>query len=211
MSMAVSHTVTRKKLMNTTGFLFGAKKNPPPKNIQNKTQTQTRKKKKKKRQSWPKQQRSQNVDKLSSHPTKNGNYDGVREQLKISEKNNKTVRRRTTSPSQSYLALPSPIDHRSFSTFAANLQWVPENHSFASSSLFFFPPLFQVSQILVNKTSPKKKHQKSLKPSLKLSGNGWKGMAPHHAFRVRFRVNKMGNTTTTKKKSKSMWKTFLGR
>jgi hypothetical protein len=47
--MAVSHTVTGKKLMNTTGFLFGGKKKTPQKNIQNKTQTQTRKKKKKKK------------------------------------------------------------------------------------------------------------------------------------------------------------------
>jgi hypothetical protein len=44
--MTVSHNATVKKLMNTTGFLFGGKKN-----IQNKTktQTQTRKKKKKKK------------------------------------------------------------------------------------------------------------------------------------------------------------------
>jgi hypothetical protein len=45
MSMTVSHNATVKKLMNTTGFLFGGKNN-----IQNKTktQTQTRKKKRKK-------------------------------------------------------------------------------------------------------------------------------------------------------------------
>jgi hypothetical protein len=59
MSMAVSHTVTGKKLMNTTGFLFGGKKKTPQKNIQNKTQTQTRKKKKKKKKK---------INKQTTHP-----------------------------------------------------------------------------------------------------------------------------------------------
>jgi hypothetical protein len=52
MSMAVSHTVTVKKLMNTTGFLFGGEKKPAKKTKQNKnTNTNTNPEKKKKRQS----------------------------------------------------------------------------------------------------------------------------------------------------------------
>jgi hypothetical protein len=51
MSMAVSHTVTVKKLMNTTGFLFGGEKNAPKKHTkQNKnTNTNTNPGKKKKK------------------------------------------------------------------------------------------------------------------------------------------------------------------
>jgi hypothetical protein len=49
MSMAVSHTVTVKKLMNTTGFLFGGEKKPAKKTKQNKnTNTNTNPEKKKK-------------------------------------------------------------------------------------------------------------------------------------------------------------------
>jgi hypothetical protein len=63
-----------------------------------------------------------------------------------------------------------------------------------------------------NPTQKRKKTpgKKNLKPSLKLSGNGWKGMVPHRAFRVRFRVNKMGKTTTKKEKSQKHVENILG-
>ncbi len=210
MSMAVSHAATVKKLMNTTGFLFGGKKTPPPKKTyKTNKNTNTNPGEKKKRQSWPSQKSSRKVDKLSSHPTKNGNY-GVREQLKTFEKNNKTVTWRTTSP-QSYPALPSPIQHRSFSAFAAKLQWVPENHSFASSSLCCFFVFPFPSQSDFGKQNPTQtKHQKNLKPRLKLSGNGWKGMVPHHAFRFKYRVNKMGTKKSPKKRSQKHVENILG-
>lgn len=63
-----------------------------------------------------------------------------------------------------------------------------------------------------NPTQKRKKTpgKKNLKPSLKLSGNGWKGMVRHRAFRVRFRVNKMGKTTTKKEKSQKHVENILG-
>jgi hypothetical protein len=64
--------------------------------------------------------------------------------------------------------LPSPIQHRSFSTFAANLQWGTRDHSFASSSPFFFPcpsqSDFGKQNPTQKKTEKKKKEKTPEKP-----------------------------------------------
>jgi hypothetical protein len=155
--MAVSHTVTVKKLMNTTGFLFGGKKN-----IQN-TKTNTNPKKKKKKKTILTNSTTQpKCWQVEQPPNKERNY-GVREQLQDFWENNKTVKRRTTSP--------KPIRHcQVVSSIAHSLHlqrtcgvYPRITRLLLHHSLFFFWALFQVSQISVNKTPPKKKRRKHQK------------------------------------------------
>jgi hypothetical protein len=101
---------------------------------------------------------------LSSHPTKNGNY-GVCEQLKISIKQSEDER---LPPVQSGIAQSYPA---SLILCICSELAVGTRESlvcFFITLVFFFFGLFQVTQILVNKTPPKKekKHQEK-KPQTK--------------------------------------------
>ncbi len=178
------------------------KKNPPKKHTKQNKNTNTNPRKKKRRQSWPTQQSSHNVDKLSSHPTKNGNY-GVRDQLKISIKQSEDER---LPPVLSRIAHSLHLQ-RTCSGYPRITRLLLHHSCF----VFF---LFQVTQILVNKTRPKKekKHQEKKTSNqvwnfLGMDGRVW---YPIEHFASDSASTKWGKQQPKKKRVKSMWKTFLG-